>query len=59
MIVSLIIDKKLPNYLELTENLPIFAPSEHLFWLSGQNPEVAGLFGDTASGARHHDNYSI
>ena len=31
--------KKLVKYLELSEFIPIFAPSEHLFWLSGQNPE--------------------
>ena len=44
--------------MEVSEKLPIFALSEHLFWLSGQNPERAGLY-DTALGARHHDNYSI
>ena len=27
--------KKVPKYLELIENVLIFAPSEHLFWLSG------------------------
>ena len=44
--------------MEVSEKVPIFALSEHLFWLSGQNPERAGLY-DTALGARHHDNYSI
>lgn len=43
--------------MEVSEKLPIFAPSEHPFWLSGQNPEKAGLY-DTALGARHHDPYS-
>jgi hypothetical protein len=30
-----ICNKKIPKYLELIENVFIFAPSEYLFWLSG------------------------
>ena len=36
------ITKKLPESLEISKIVPIFATSEHMFWLSGQNPEVAG-----------------
>ena len=35
-------ERKLPQNLELSEILPIFAASEQQFWLSGQNPEGAG-----------------
>jgi hypothetical protein len=51
--------KKCSKGLEVTKTIPIFASSRRLYWLSGQNPEVAGLLRDTASGVRHHDPCSI
>ena len=45
--------------MEVTKTIPIFASSRRMYWLSGQNPEVAGLLRDTASGVRHHDPCSI